>query len=305
MPRDRSDAFDFVLCPSYHGATLLSCLLSNHSQVTALGDTVPIDRLVGKAVCGCGDVMSECEFWTELTDRVSAGGENRDQRLLPLYPAVLEAETLNRVLMRALGYASVLTTPALWKVVGPQARRYVSLYRRFYDAALDMQRTSRFVDGQKSLLKVPVFIAVEGASRVRTMHLVRDPRAAYYSNARRGRAPAPEVFGQQWKKAHERIVATTRHLPRDRYHRLRHEDICADPTAAMDRVQDFLGLKREVLVRSSTAAADKHVVGNEMLKTFDGTIRLDQRWKEAVSPDDQKAIVSAASPLFTEMGYEA
>ena len=37
----------FVVCPSFHGATLLALLLNNHSQISALGDMLPWLDAVG------------------------------------------------------------------------------------------------------------------------------------------------------------------------------------------------------------------------------------------------------------------
>jgi hypothetical protein len=52
-----------VLCPSFHGATLVSLILGNRSRVLSLGDTVatkPSDH------CGCGALVAECEFWQRV-----------------------------------------------------------------------------------------------------------------------------------------------------------------------------------------------------------------------------------------------
>ena len=299
------DVFNFVLCPSYHGATLLSCLLNNHSEITALGDTLPPRRLLDRAVCGCGQLVAECEFWQDLEARANPAQEYRDDLLLPLYPVVLENERANQTLMLALGLLSVHTSPALLKALTPQIESYVAQYERFYDAAMEMQGTSRFIDGQKSLLKLMVFIAAKGRENVRVIHLVRDPRAAYYSYVRRARAADPVKFGKEWKGSHGRVVRLAESLDEGSYFRLRYEDLCEDPDGHMNALQDFLDLDRQPLVRASTSAADKHVVGNVMVKSFNGEVRKDVRWQQNVPEAEQAAIVKASSPLFENLGYRA
>ena len=49
-----------ILCPSYHGATLLSLLLGNHTKVFSLGDTIPTEPFPIR--CGCGAPFDRCEF---------------------------------------------------------------------------------------------------------------------------------------------------------------------------------------------------------------------------------------------------
>ena len=60
------------LCPSYHGATLLSLILGNHSKVEALGDTVPTTAFNHQ--CGCGNYVAECDFWKGLATRIPDRG---------------------------------------------------------------------------------------------------------------------------------------------------------------------------------------------------------------------------------------
>src|SRR5918911_1327506 len=54
----------FVVCPPFHGATLLALLLNNHSQISALGDMLPLrDR---NQLCACGQPSRKCDFWSTV-----------------------------------------------------------------------------------------------------------------------------------------------------------------------------------------------------------------------------------------------
>jgi len=87
----------FVLAPSFHGATLVSLILSNHKNIVALGDTLP--TLSFDQGCGCGKLVSECNFWQSLKQDVP---ENGTHHILPEYPRVFRHRHLNLAVLYAL-----------------------------------------------------------------------------------------------------------------------------------------------------------------------------------------------------------
>ena len=59
-----------VLCPSFHGATLLSLVIGNHSRMLSLGDTVATEP---GHHCGCGALVAECPFWRRVNGGPDGG----------------------------------------------------------------------------------------------------------------------------------------------------------------------------------------------------------------------------------------
>ena len=90
----REHTFNFVFCPPYHGATLLACLLNNHTKVSSLGDTLP-ERGHLDYFCSCGAQIRNCQFWNELGRKTNAERFPREKKLLPLVPRLIRTSDEN------------------------------------------------------------------------------------------------------------------------------------------------------------------------------------------------------------------
>src|SRR5687767_3354981 len=92
-----------LLCPSYHGATLLSLVLGNHSRILAMGDTIPKDM---RGRCGCGLRRRECPFWIRL---YAESGPDRGGAIIPAIPRIVPWRALNQILAVSCGIAAART----------------------------------------------------------------------------------------------------------------------------------------------------------------------------------------------------
>src|ERR1700675_4464699 len=88
----------FVVCPSYQGATLLALLLNNHSQISALGDTIPMRKW--DPVCACGRRVSECDFWQTVSNSLDTSRFSSLRTLLPPMPWPLSHRQIEASVVR-------------------------------------------------------------------------------------------------------------------------------------------------------------------------------------------------------------
>lgn len=87
----------FVLCPGFQGATLISLILNNHSQLFALGDTNPTRRYDQR--CACGERVSLCNFWQGLRRHADTDRFKSYENMLPIYPKFVPNHKVNQVLV--------------------------------------------------------------------------------------------------------------------------------------------------------------------------------------------------------------
>jgi len=154
----------FTLSPSYHGATLLSLLLSNNSNIASLGDTLPPYSPL--QICGCGERLSDCKFWGNVIDLMPIRGQNH---VLMEHPVWVSSPKLNKlvllvcgVLMNKLG----ITYNGLFAEQTKIFNKYI----------LDYYRKDVFLDGSKNIYRY-LFVKASGFPVAGAIHLVRDPRA--------------------------------------------------------------------------------------------------------------------------------
>ena len=94
-----------LLCPSFHGATMLSALLSNHSAICSAGDGNPATRDPNLIPCKCGRKIASCDFWQGIAGLKAAAGGPMADLWFPTTPAMMPASG-NLLLAKALAMSS-------------------------------------------------------------------------------------------------------------------------------------------------------------------------------------------------------
>ena len=303
----------FVVCPSYHGATLLALLLNNHSQFTALGDTLP-HRGAGH-VCACGAPVDDCTFWHKVSRELDTSRFAGLPLLLPILPWPLTRRQmeggalslsgslrLNRVAGRVAGRVVDLGGAVAWRLRPEVVAHFADLYRSFYHSILGAHGTSLFVDGSKSWRRADVLTrALQPVADIRIIHLVRDPRGYALSRRSHGGA-ALRDSGWLWSDLHTRMESLQGLAP---YHLLRYESLCTCPEDELQSLFNFLRIPSEQVVTAPKYPEKHHLIGNNMLRTFDGEVELDTRWQAELNAAEQRMVLDCAGEFARRMGYEA
>jgi Sulfotransferase family len=300
-PVQRCSPRVFVLCPAFHGATLFGLLLNNHSEISALGDTFP--RRSYDQLCSCGQMVSRCAFWIEVGRRVAADRFLSCPYLVPILPRLVNGRDLNSACNLSLAGAAWIAGPTLWKIAPDSSREFIEVVDAFERAVLEAHGTSIFVDGHKNLARAMVLATMTPRQRpLKLLHLVRDPRGYRNSSHRyQGRTAAADA--RKWKRQHGLILHVARLLGWAGYMRVRYEDLCADPDGVMAQVFRFLGIGPQAVVGLPRAEKKYHLMGNRMLHSFDGAVRLDASWREHLTASEQETTVRVAGPLARRFGY--
>jgi len=298
-----SDPFRFVICPPYHGATALAFLLNNHPRLSCLGDTLP--WTAQNQSCSCGSRVEDCAFWQEIQRRVHASRWQGEQQMLPLLPRLVGAPRLNRALARALVAASLVFGHSARRLAPRPVTEFCEVYQDFYDSVLELHGTEHVVDGSKSLGKILALTGLgEPGQRARVLHLTRDPRGYAASLANRGVAPADiGAVGSEWRRTHRRIERLLSRPRQFDYLRIRYEDLCQTPDRTMGQVLRFFGVEPVDVFHPAREPCKNHIIGNRMLKSFDGVLRLDERWRTVLGAGQQDAVLARAAPLAADYGY--
>jgi Sulfotransferase domain len=304
----------FVVCPSYHGATLLALLLNNHSQISALGDMLPwLD--VDSQACACGRYVGECEFWQDVSAHVDTSRFPPGPTLLPAMPwplarrqmegitvPVTRSPALNRAAGRLAGTLVDVAAPAAWRVRRQPVSDFVETYRSFYSFVLSKHGTSTFVDGNKSWRKVALLAReLQLTTDVKIVHVVRDPRG-FAASCRHHSGADPQESALVWAHLHKRMEALRAIAP---YRLLKYEDLCERPEEQMREILRFLDVEPEEVVSAPKHPHKHHVLGNQMFRTFSGNVTLDERWRSELSPEEQRTVVVSAGPVADRLGYTA
>ncbi|MFP4475808.1 MAG: sulfotransferase domain-containing protein [Desulfatibacillaceae bacterium] len=292
----------FILCPNFHGATLFSALLNNHSGITALGDTIPTRSY--DVVCTCGEPVSRCGFWRGAYEAARLERYENEMFWMPRFPRLLKTGShsghpANKIANTLLLTLSLLLPGNLWKVRQAAAREFYENYVDFVDYVGKANGTPVFLEGRKQVF-LPFFIKSFSRGRVdvKVIHVIRNPVSFAVSTVERSKIPGgyKKTF-LTWAREHLKIAAYTRlFLPRKNRLLVRFEDLFENPERELARIQEFMGLPPENVQRPVAQSDAFHLIGHSTRNSFDGRVRK-KKMSTGKMEDADFALLSKAARL--------
>jgi hypothetical protein len=291
----------FVVGKGRSGTTLLGNLLGRAEGFASVGELWRLwqdDPAV--TLCGCGRLLTECEVWATVIDRLGITAEVRSEMLdhqrrvisWPAAPAMLWGRLRSRRFGRALTAYGVAMA---------------SVYRTVAEST----GAEVVVDSSKWPLDPGLVAAVEGVEGF-GVHLVRDPRAVAYSWRRQKRYPeggemprfSPLYSALSWS-ARNLLAERARHRAGPRWLRVRYEDLVEDPDEALAGIVSLVGRTNEVLASSVAGGAVSHTVaGNpDRMATGPIEIRGDEAWRSTSGVFANSVVTAVCFPWMLRYGY--
>lgn len=297
----------YVAGSGHTGSTLLALLLNEHPEIVSVGETAvkPKIRRKGRAArqqCSCGQTVETCPFWSGIFQRVRAQGyefgpdcwSNDYRSEHPLVHRVLTRES-SRSVVRALQGWSARRLP----VHAQRMRRADAVNVAFIRAALASEGATVFCDTTKHSFRLARLLDLPDL-HVSVITLVRDVRGYCASAKRRGYRI--EDAALTWRRDQEGIESITRALPADRKYLLRYEDLCGRPEETLARLYAFCGVSPVAPV-TSVVPGRRHVLGNSMRLRDRIHVRLDETWRAALTPEEQRRVMRVAGATNAGFGY--
>lgn len=301
----------YITGHGYSGSTLLTFLLGSHPQIATIGELGIAEQAKRQTtpeqyLCSCHVPVRECEFWRRVSRDMAERGHDFD-----VWDSDLDFRArgggISDVILRAVQRGPVLEMARSVGVrVVPGARRelarILSRIEALAEIVTGIKGSRVFLDSSKRPERA-VFMRRIPSFDMRVIHLVRDGRAVSWSNMK-NLGLGPEAAADSWVADNRAAEQARRWFPRDRWMTLRHEDVCADPSGALSRIYSFVGLPADDGV-PDFRGVEHHVIGNRMRLSSTSEIRIDERWKTALTPEQMAAIERRVAPLNRGYGYGA
>ena len=254
-----------ITAVGHSGTTLLDLILSSHSAVTSVGEAIKLrDRLDARCTCRAKS-MRVCPFWSEV-DRVL----RRDYGLT-LDDLDLDADDRDTLLAHN---------------------------QMFYAAVAAVSGRQYIVDSSKRRFRMAAMLA-SGDFDVRPIHLIRSPLGVAYSNMKKGRS---------WRdhaRHYRHNVRDTKRLLRGRDAAVvRYERLAADPEGVLRPLMQWLNLAFEPDQLDWAGAEHHNIGGNRMRFSTDSTIRLDEKWRSALTPMQKLRIRLTTLPAHVPWWFD-
>lgn len=299
------ERFVYILSPSYSGSTLLTYLLGVHPDIATIGE-LKASALgnIDTYDCSCGTPIRNCPFWSQLQSALHSRGVAFTLNNFGTHFRTPDARLTDRILGANIHGAGFEALRDFALTVIPSVRQ---AYRRVLaqnvalaSAVCDLQRGRVFLDGSKDPHRLKLLLGA-GFSDIRVLHMIRDGRAASNSYMRHYDAPM-STAAHAWLRTHRASERVLRLLPPDRAMRIRYEDLCTEPALTLRQIYTFLELDPGgAPVELDTQS--QHVLGNAMRLRRSTDIRLDEKWKHALTPADLCTFDRIAGQANAAYGY--
>lgn len=289
------------------GSTLLERTLGAMPGHVNVGELLDLYRRVAVADerCGCGELFSQCPFWTEVGE-VAFGGWSPE--------LVAELARLQALVARQRQIPAVLVQH-LRRSPGPDLARYQDLHARLYAAILSVAGARVVVDASKWPSQA---LALSGAQiDLRVVNVVRDVRGVAFSMSKRqvarpqaGTSGATEMDRRGAAEAAARWTVTqteTAVVARlaNRHTTLAYEELIAEPAASVRRVLSDLDIFFEPpwldhIGKNSIALPSSHGLSGNPSRFAHGTVplRLDLAWTTTMPTSQRLTATAIAAPVL-------
>jgi hypothetical protein len=298
----------YIMGHGYSGSTLLTFLLGSHPQIATVGELgiAPSAKTSPEEYfCSCGQPIRDCGFWQRVTREMAERGHEFD-----IWDSELEFRSpkggLDDVVLRAVQRGPLLETARTTAFhVLPGARRELSRtlgrIESLAEIVAGIKGCGIFLDSSKRPERATFMRRFGRLDGMKVIHLVRDGRAVSCS-AMKHLGIGPEEAARSWLADNHGSEHARRFFPADRWMTLRYEDLCSDPHGVLEKVYGFIGVPAKNGL-DDFRSVDHHIIGNQMRLSSTSEIRLDERWKQTLTPEQMAEIERRVGALNRKYGY--
>ncbi len=295
----------YILAPSFSGSTLLTYLLGHHEEISTIGELKATKMGdVREYRCSCGEPILECGFWQAVQGRARERGlEFSVERFNTVFRG--DNPVANKLVQATVRPPALEVARRMALSVVPGAasavRRIAAHNRALADNVCELQGGAIFLDGSKDSVRL-LHLLDSDLWEVQVIYLQRDGRGvtnSIRSHRNVSFAKAMEIW-REWVTELERM---RRRLDGAAVFDLQYEALCRAPVETLARLWEWLGVE-PMPVSENFRDGDFHILGNSMRLSNATEIRLDERWRTALSAEDFAAFERRNGALNRELGYE-
>mgnify|MGYP006270095179 CR=1 FL=1 len=294
----------FVAGYERSGSTLIQNVIAQALSMCAVGELREVWKagLLENRPCGCSRPFNECPIWQSVMEKAFGTLTEAQARHL--------CEMSHRVRTRLFPLTLLPGSDHFFKhLLGD----YPAALKALYDSRARRDDGATLVDTSKSPVYAYVLKRLAGLD-VRILHVVRDVRGVTHSILKRrdqGHAGyanySPLRVAIEWMITNKAVEWTTTKTGCP-YRRIRYESFVSDPESALRGVFDWMGETEEPLdyvYHQQVKLSNTHTVVGSPSRFNTGTIqlRLDDKWRDALSRSTRKTLERWTAPTLRSYGY--
>ncbi len=313
MHADGTTTVLYIGGDSRSGSTALSAILGSYDGVVSVGELRTLwQALKTDQLCGCGEPISQCQFWIAVGECAYGGWASLDvDAMIDADWMVARHRSMARHLLRST-----------WRA-DSDLEAHRERLGRLYAAIRETSGARIVVDSTKDPSYAYVLRGVRGID-LRVVHLVRDSRGVAYSNTKT-RIIRPEVvrstnaepmYMPTWSPMRSAVTWDVKNAllnlviraPERRL--VKYESLVARPGEELEAIRHFAGGQwggdgSWDDDNRSFEFLPHHTLGGNPVRYQGGRVRLepDQEWRVRMGRGDKAVVTAITFPLLVAYGY--
>ena len=271
----------------------MSFLLGTHPDISTIGER---RKFYNKSIrpnlnetqdCSCGKTFQDCEFWSDIRDRLFSRISPSDLKTNVSEFRFYNNKYLNQIASESYKFSLLNGFPKLLQPFSGKAEKLCRFNQILTEEILKPETNSAFLDSSK-IIDHALFLSQIKDFDFYVIWLSRDPRAQVNS-ALKYNDWSIEQATRRWKKEmkeNARILRKTgiNHTV------LRYEELCKKPEKEMRRILSFVGMNADGF-NLDFREQKQHIMGNRNMRLGTDTKIIERKdWQEKLSADDIKTI---------------
>ena len=316
----------YLAAASHSGSTMTAMLIGAHPDLCSVGELKAINLGDKESyLCSCKTLAKDCEFWQGVTKRMASKGHDfcisnagTDIRTGATPFMIRLLRPLVRNPLMELVRDSFLTLSPVWRRTLPLLQKRNADYVRSISEQAGVETV---VDSSKIGIRLKYLLRNPDLD-VKVIWIVRDGRGvslAYKNPSEFADANDPKLRGggagktqehnrevetgaHEWVRCNNETQAVLKTMDKDKWLKVRYEDICNETETALDEIFKFIGVDPSKK-RLDFKTVEHHVVGNGMRLDDSEVIKLDERWKEQLNESELEKYHQVVGKYHQSLGY--
>lgn len=294
----KKKAIIYISSNGRSGSTILELLLNTFNENFTLGEinSIPWELKEERRVCGCGREPSKCTFWRKLNKQakkelLKIDGQINKFRESHGSGKVLRFKEIIRILLKK-------------NIPKKDLKKFCDENFNLLNAVNNIidDKIEYFIDSSKDPYRL-FWLNSCTSINIKSIHLVKDPRAFVYSMIRRDDSTSTlKVIRMSIRYILENYLFRFLSNSKDSYF-LRYEDMASSPNKIMKEVSNWLKLKYSDGDYKKFRKVENHGLAGNISRIKDDNVYLDEKWKNRFSDFHKKIVKVITYPLGKKYGY--
>lgn len=294
----------YILSPSYSGSTLLTFLLASTQKLSTIGELKATGITNPESYrCSCGELLNDCDFWKKVTTSMNEIG--REFHPSDFKTQFTSQNNLIRKLFRGVVHRKSISASCSWFLhnIGPIKQNLNTILDQ-NEAIINIvnkaQGSDCFLDGSKDAYRL-FHIVESGRWDVKVIYLVRDGRGATNSYMKHYDVDM-KTAAHEWSKTHLQCSRIYEKISDENKLIIRYEDLCGDSEKWLNHIGHSFDLFQQSKP-DKLSDGKAHILGNNMRVKFANEIRVDEKWKVELTPENITEFQKHSGSINQGFGY--